>query len=67
MSNKYPRLDNICDVSLWHYRLGYINKNRINMLTQKEIFEVNDCESLLTYESYLLGKMTKSLFIEKGQ
>ena len=30
--NKYPKLDNITDAYLWHYRLGHINKNRTNRL-----------------------------------
>ena len=67
LTGKHPRLDNMTDIYLWHCRLGHINKNRINMLIQKEILEVNDCESLPTCESYLLGKMTKSLFTEKGE
>ena len=55
------------DIYLWHCRLGHINKNRINRLTQEGILEVSDCESLLTCESCLLGKMTKSSFTEKGE
>ena len=66
-TGKHPRLDSVSDIYLWHYRLGHINKNRINRLTQEGILEVNDCESLPTYESYLLGKMTKSPFTEKDE
>ena len=32
-SKKYHRLDNVSDIYLWHYRLGHINKNRINKFT----------------------------------
>ena len=66
-TGKHPRLDSVSDIYLWHYRLGHINKNKINRLTQEEIFEVSDCESLPTCESCLLGKMTKSPFTEKGE
>ena len=36
-------------------------------MTQEGILEVSDCESLPTCESYLLGKMIKSLFTRKGE
>ena len=65
--NKCPRIDDVTIAYLWHYRLGHINKNRMNRLTQEEIFEVSDCESLPTCEFYLLGKMTKLSFIEKDK
>ena len=39
----------------------------IDRLTKEEILDVNDCESLPTYKSYLLGKMTKSPFKGKGK
>ena len=66
-SGKRPRIDNVSEVYLWHYRLGHINKNRINRLAQEGILEVGDCESLPTCESCLFGKMTKSPFTEKGE
>ena len=66
-TGKHPRLDSVLDIYLWHCRLGHINKNRINRLTQEEILEVSDCESLPTCESCLLGKMTKSPFTRKGE
>ena len=66
-SNKHPRLDNVSDAYLWHCRLGHINKNRMNKLTQEEILKVNDCESFLIYKFYLLEKMTKLSFTEKGE
>ena len=65
--SKCPRLDNITDIYLWNCRLGHINKNRINRLTKKKIFKVDDCESLTTCESCLHGKMTKSPFTGKGE
>ena len=65
--NKRPRVDNVMDVYLWHCRLGHINKNRMNRLSKEKILKLNDYESSSTYESYLLGKMIKSLFTEKGE
>ena len=55
------------NIYLWHWRLGHINKNRINRLTQEGILKVSDCESLPTCEFCLLGKMTKSPFTGKGE
>ena len=52
---------------LWHCRLGHINKNRINKLIEEGLLSVNDCESLPTCESCLIGKMTKSPFKGKGE
>ena len=39
----------------------------MNRLAQKRIFDDNDYESLPTCESYLLEKMIKSPFTEKGE
>ena len=50
------------DTYLWHYKLDFINNNRINRLTNEKIFDINECESLPTCESCLLKKMTKSYF-----
>ena len=66
-TNKYPRISDVSDLYLWHCRLGHVNKNRINRLTQEGIFEVSDCESLPIYEFYLLGKIFQSPFIGKGE
>ena len=33
----------------------------------REKSHINDCKSLIACESYLLGKMTKSLFNGKGE
>ena len=67
MSNKHPRIVDVMDAYLWHCRLGHINKNKMNRLAQEEILDKDDYESLPTYESYLLGKMTKSSFTGKGE
>ena len=66
-SSQCPKVDDISDIYLWHCRLGHVNKNRINRLTQERIFEVGDCELLRTYESCLFEKMIKSSFIRKGE
>ena len=44
-----------------------MNKNRIDKLIEKDVLEINDYESLPTYESHLLGKMTKSSFKKKSE
>ena len=44
-----------------------MNKNRINKLIKECILEIDDCESLPPYESYILDKMTMSPFKEKGE
>ena len=67
ISNKRPRIDNVTDAYLWYYRLDHINKNRINKLIKERILDINDCESLPAYESYLLEKMIKSPFTRKDE
>ena len=62
-----PKIDNVMDVYLWHYRLSHLDKNRINRLAWEKNLDINDCESLIACESCLLGKMTKSPFNEKGE
>ena len=54
---------------LWHCRLGHISESRINKLYKEKFFDPNDYESLGTYKSCLMDKMTKTLFsrIERGQ
>ena len=66
-SSKYPRISDVSDIYLWHCRLGYVNKNKINMLTQEKILKISNCESLPTYESYPFEKMIKSFFTEKSE
>ena len=44
-----------------------MNKNRMDRLAKEGILDLDDYESLQTCESYLLGKITKSPFKEKGE
>ena len=67
ISTKQTRIDDVTDAYLRHYRLGHINKNRINRLAQEKIFDDNDYESLSICEFCLLEKMIKSFFIEKDE
>ena len=66
-SKKWKR-EEINNTLLWHYQLGYINETRINKLYKKKIFDPYDYESLGTYESCLMKKMTKTPFtrMDKG-
>jgi hypothetical protein len=48
--------------SLWHCRLGHINKKRIAQLQKDGVLESFDLKSDDLCESCLLGKMTKSPF-----
>ena len=66
-SSKCPRLEHTSDMYLLHYRLGYINQNRINKMRWEGLLEVSDSDSLSTCESCLLSKMTKSSFTEKDE
>ena len=52
---------------LWYCRLGHISESRINKLYKEEFFDPNDYESLGTYESCLMGKMTKTPFSGPGK
>ena len=65
--SKCPKIDNVSESYLWHCRLGHVNKNRIDRLIKKRVLKIDDCESLLTYKSYLLDKMTKSHFKKKDK
>ena len=66
-SRKHPRIDDVSDGFLWHYRLDHISKNMMNGLIQEKILKDNDCESLSMCESCLLRKMTKPSFTEKDE
>ena len=66
-SSKRPRLENISDLYLWHYRLGHVNQNRINKMRGGGLLEVSDSDSLFTYESCLFDKITKSPFTRKDK
>ena len=61
-SSKCPRISDVSDIYLWHYRLGHVNKNRINRLTQEKILEVSDYKSLSICESCLLEKNDQTTF-----
>ena len=39
-----------------------MNKSRIDKLIKERVLKIDDCQSLLIYESCLFGKMTKSPF-----
>ena len=65
--SKHPKLDNISESYLWHCILDHVNKNMIDRLIKECILKIDDCESLPIYESYLLDKITKSPFKEKGE
>ena len=47
---------------LWHCHLGHVNKKCILILYKHGILNSFDFESYDTCESYLMGKMTKTLF-----
>ncbi|KAJ9554596.1 hypothetical protein OSB04_018641 [Centaurea solstitialis] len=58
------------DASLWHCRLGHINKKRIAQLQKDGVLESFDLKSNDGCESCLLGKMTKSPFtgsLQRGE
>ena len=65
--SRCPKLDNVSKSYLCYYRLGHVNKNRIDRLIKECVLEIDDCESLPTCESCLLSKMTKSPFKGKGE
>ena len=51
----------------WHCRLGHIGDSRISKLYKEKFFEPYDFESYGTCESYLIEKMTKTLFFGHGE
>jgi hypothetical protein len=61
---KRNKLNNLYPSYLWHYRLGHINEIKITKLYKEGYF---DHESYSSCKSYLLGKMTKTSFIEKSK
>ena len=54
-------------IYLWHCWLGHINESMINKLYKEKFFDLYDCESYGTYESYLKDKMTKTPFTGYGE
>ena len=63
VKEKHSQYNNINPMQLWHLRLGYINENRIAKLDRHGLINNLGSESGLTCESYILGKMTKFLFV----
>ena len=56
--------------SLWHCRLGHLNKKHIAQLQKDGVLESFDLREDDTCESFFLGKMTKSPFTstcERGE
>ena len=56
--------------SLWHCRLGHVNKKRIAQLQKDGVLELFDLKSNDVCESCLLGKMTNSPFtgsLQRGE
>nr|KAJ0189120.1 hypothetical protein LSAT_V11C800391190 [Lactuca sativa] len=54
--------DRLDKASLWHCRLGHVNKKRIGQLQKAGVLESFDLKSNDSCNSCLLGKMTKSPF-----
>ena len=59
---KRCKVDNDCATYLWYCRLGHIGVKRMKKLHADRILELLDYESFDTCESYLMGKMTETLF-----
>ena len=59
--------NNLNESLLWHSCLGHINETRLTKLHMDEYFRPFKQEPYGTYESCLLGKMTKLPFKGKGQ
>ena len=64
LKRKAPSFNSIY---IWHFRLGYINLNRIQRLVRDGPLGSLVLEPLPTCESCLEGKMTKRQFYAKGQ
>ena len=67
INTKQPKIDDLRNSYLWHCRLGHINDKPINKLYKNGYLGSFDYESFDTCESCLLGKMTKTPFIGKGE
>nr|AAS01945.1 putative polyprotein [Oryza sativa Japonica Group] len=52
---------------IWHCRLGHINEKRMEKLHRDGLLHSFDFESFKTYESCLLGKMTKGPFTGQSE
>ena len=64
---KRGRLNDLNPSSIWHCCLGHINEKRIERLHKDGLLNSFDFESFDTYESCLLGKMTKAHFIGRSE
>ena len=64
--DKNRKRKNINTTFFWHIRLGHISEKRISKLYKKKFHGPYDYESLGTYESCLMGKMTKTPFSGHG-
>ena len=56
--------DSLDKASLWHCRLGHVNKKRIGQLQKAGVLESFDLKSDDSCESCLLGKMKNSSFTD---
>ena len=52
---------------LWHCRLGHIGKKHLERLHKDGLLDPFDCESIVTCESCLIGKMTKAPFVGQSE
>jgi hypothetical protein len=64
---KRARLNDLNPTFIWHYRLGHINEKHIERLHKDSLLSSFDFESFDTYESCLLGKMTKAPFTGQSE
>ena len=60
---KRPRLTELSSTYMWHSCLGHISQNRMKRLHNDGLLTSFDFKSYKTYESCLLGNMTKAPFI----
>ena len=67
LNTKQPKIDDLRNSYMWHYRLGHINEKHMNKLYKNGYLGSFDYESFDTCESCLLGKMTKTPFTGKGE
>jgi hypothetical protein len=64
---KWAQLNDLNPTFIWHYRLGHINKKRIERLHKDGLLSSFDFELFDTCESCLLGKMTKTPFTGQSE
>jgi hypothetical protein len=61
---KRARLNDLNHTFIWHCHLGHINEKHIERLHKDRLLSSFDFESFDTFESCLLGKMTKAPFTD---